>query len=113
MYPLVGRFAAVVQNLSPNSAGGCRRCSRAVRATGQLYFDLVTKVIEADWARGRTAVVGDASSSVSLFGDGTTLAMAGAQPRHPRCHIPRDFVPWRFSDAGRISVWLAQHRRAE
>jgi hypothetical protein len=25
----------------------------------------------------------------------------------------RDFVPWRFSDAGRISVWLAQHRRAE
>jgi 2-polyprenyl-6-methoxyphenol hydroxylase-like FAD-dependent oxidoreductase len=38
----------------------------------------VSKVIVADWARGRTALVGDASSCVSLFGDGTTLAIAGA-----------------------------------
>jgi 2-polyprenyl-6-methoxyphenol hydroxylase-like FAD-dependent oxidoreductase len=50
----------------------------AVRATGQLYFDSVSQVIVADWARGRTALVGDASSCVSLFGDGTTLTIAGA-----------------------------------
>jgi 2-polyprenyl-6-methoxyphenol hydroxylase-like FAD-dependent oxidoreductase len=30
------------------------------------------------WANGRVALVGDAASSVSLFGDGSTLAMAGA-----------------------------------
>jgi 2-polyprenyl-6-methoxyphenol hydroxylase-like FAD-dependent oxidoreductase len=50
----------------------------AMRATGQLYFDSVSKIIVADWARGRTALVGDASSCVSLFGDGTTLAIARA-----------------------------------
>jgi 2-polyprenyl-6-methoxyphenol hydroxylase-like FAD-dependent oxidoreductase len=50
----------------------------AVRATDQLYFDAVSQVIVADWGRGRTALLGDASSCVSLFGDGTTLAIAGA-----------------------------------
>jgi 2-polyprenyl-6-methoxyphenol hydroxylase-like FAD-dependent oxidoreductase len=50
----------------------------AVRATDQLYFDAVSQVIVADWTRGRTALLGDASSCVSLFGDGTTLAIAGA-----------------------------------
>jgi 2-polyprenyl-6-methoxyphenol hydroxylase-like FAD-dependent oxidoreductase len=50
----------------------------AVRATDQLYFDAVSQVVVADWARGRTVLVGDASSCVSLFGDGTTLAIAGA-----------------------------------
>ena len=63
-----------------NLRGGWRvpEMLAAVRATGQLYFDSVSKVIVADWARGRTALVGDASSCVSLFGDGTTLAIAGA-----------------------------------
>jgi dienelactone hydrolase len=27
------------------------------------------------------------------------------------CPTHRDFVPWRFSDADRISVWLAQQSR--
>ena len=31
-----------------------------------------------DWSRGRIALLGDAASCVSLFGDGSTLAMAGA-----------------------------------
>ena len=31
-----------------------------------------------DWARGRIALLGDASSCVSLFGDGSSLAIAGA-----------------------------------
>jgi 2-polyprenyl-6-methoxyphenol hydroxylase-like FAD-dependent oxidoreductase len=30
------------------------------------------------WANGHVALVGDAASSVSLLGDGSTLAMAGA-----------------------------------
>jgi 2-polyprenyl-6-methoxyphenol hydroxylase-like FAD-dependent oxidoreductase len=50
----------------------------AVRASAQLYFDSVSQVILADWARGRAALIGDASSCVSLFGDGSTLAIAGA-----------------------------------
>ena len=50
----------------------------AVRATSQLYFDSVSRVELTNWARGRIALVGDAASCVSLFGDGSTLAIAGA-----------------------------------
>jgi 2-polyprenyl-6-methoxyphenol hydroxylase-like FAD-dependent oxidoreductase len=50
----------------------------AVRASTELYFDSVSRVELASWARGRVALVGDASSCVSLFGDGSTLAIAGA-----------------------------------
>jgi 2-polyprenyl-6-methoxyphenol hydroxylase-like FAD-dependent oxidoreductase len=49
----------------------------AVRAASDLYFDSVAHVDVADWARGRIALLGDASSCVSLFGDGSTLAIAG------------------------------------
>jgi hypothetical protein len=38
----------------------------------------VSTVDLANWARGRVAVLGDASSCTSLFGDGSTLAIAGA-----------------------------------
>jgi 2-polyprenyl-6-methoxyphenol hydroxylase-like FAD-dependent oxidoreductase len=50
----------------------------AVRTSTALYFDAVSQVMMTDWARGRTALVGDAASCVSLFGDGSTLAIAGA-----------------------------------
>src|SRR6266851_2768299 len=33
------------------------------------------------------------------------------RPRHRRCPTSRDFVPWRFSDAGRRSVWIASSCR--
>jgi 2-polyprenyl-6-methoxyphenol hydroxylase-like FAD-dependent oxidoreductase len=50
----------------------------AVRAAGDMYFDSVARVEVANWARGRITLLGDASSCVSLFGDGSTLAIAGA-----------------------------------
>jgi 2-polyprenyl-6-methoxyphenol hydroxylase-like FAD-dependent oxidoreductase len=50
----------------------------AVRAAEDIYFDSVARVDVAHWARGRIALLGDASSCVSLFGDGSTLAIAGA-----------------------------------
>ncbi|MFD7262739.1 FAD-dependent monooxygenase [Streptomyces sp. NPDC059874] len=49
-----------------------------VRTTEELYFDAVSRVRMDRWSHGRTALLGDAASSVSLFGDGSTLAMAGA-----------------------------------
>jgi 2-polyprenyl-6-methoxyphenol hydroxylase-like FAD-dependent oxidoreductase len=48
------------------------------RATGDLWFDSVSQVRLDSWAERRIALLGDAASSVSLFGDGSTLAMAGA-----------------------------------
>jgi 2-polyprenyl-6-methoxyphenol hydroxylase-like FAD-dependent oxidoreductase len=48
------------------------------RATDDLWLDSVSQVRMDRWANGRIALVGDAASCVSLFGDGSTLAMAGA-----------------------------------
>ncbi|MCK2220307.1 FAD-dependent monooxygenase [Actinomadura sp. ATCC 31491] len=49
-----------------------------VRAATDLYFDSVSQVRLPRWWTGRVALLGDAASCVSLFGDGSTLAMAGA-----------------------------------
>jgi 2-polyprenyl-6-methoxyphenol hydroxylase-like FAD-dependent oxidoreductase len=51
----------------------------AVEGSDELYFDAVSRVSLPTWSAGRVAVVGDAASSVSLFGDGSTLAVLGAK----------------------------------
>ncbi len=43
-----------------------------------VYFDSVSQVRLPHWSHGRVALLGDAASSVSLFGEGSSLAMAGA-----------------------------------
>jgi len=49
-----------------------------VRAADDLYFDSVSRIKVPAWSRGRIGLVGDAASCVSLFGDGSSLAMIGA-----------------------------------
>jgi 2-polyprenyl-6-methoxyphenol hydroxylase-like FAD-dependent oxidoreductase len=49
-----------------------------VRAADDLYFDSVSRVQVPTWSRGRIGLIGDAASCVSLFGDGSSLAMVGA-----------------------------------
>ncbi|WP_163510261.1 FAD-dependent monooxygenase [Fodinicola acaciae] len=49
-----------------------------VRAADDLYFDSVSQVRLPAWSRGRVTLIGDAASCVSLFGDGSSLAMVGA-----------------------------------
>ncbi|MFG2819368.1 FAD-dependent monooxygenase [Kitasatospora sp. NPDC048365] len=49
-----------------------------VRGAEDLWFDAVSRVRIDRWSNGRIGLLGDAASSVSLFGDGSTLAMAGA-----------------------------------
>ncbi|WP_326819797.1 FAD-dependent monooxygenase [Streptosporangium sp. NBC_01756] len=49
-----------------------------VRTAEDLYFDSVSQVRLPRWWNGRVALLGDAASCVSLFGDGSTLAMTGA-----------------------------------
>ncbi|QNE20591.1 monooxygenase [Kribbella qitaiheensis] len=43
-----------------------------------IWLDAVSQVRLDSWANARIALLGDAASSVSLFGDGSTLALAGA-----------------------------------
>ncbi|MFE3074862.1 FAD-dependent monooxygenase [Nocardia tengchongensis] len=49
-----------------------------LRAAEDIYFDSVSRISLPHWSIGRVALLGDAGSSLSLFGDGSTLAIAGA-----------------------------------
>jgi 2-polyprenyl-6-methoxyphenol hydroxylase-like FAD-dependent oxidoreductase len=63
-------------------AGGGWRTAElldVVRSSPDLYFDAVSRVRIASWSKGRVALVGDAASSVSLFGEGSSMAMVGAK----------------------------------
>jgi 2-polyprenyl-6-methoxyphenol hydroxylase-like FAD-dependent oxidoreductase len=44
-----------------------------------LYFDAVSKVVLPSWSAGRVVLLGDSAASVSLFGDGSSMAIAGAR----------------------------------
>ncbi len=50
-----------------------------LRATEDLYFHSVSQVRLPNWSQGRVALLGDAATSLSLFGDGSSLAMTGAR----------------------------------
>jgi 2-polyprenyl-6-methoxyphenol hydroxylase-like FAD-dependent oxidoreductase len=47
-------------------------------AADDTYFDAVTRVDVPRWSRGRITLLGDAASCVSLFGEGSSAAIAGA-----------------------------------
>lgn len=49
-----------------------------MHAADDLYFDSVSQVRLDQWSNNRVALLGDAASCISLFGDGSSLAMAGA-----------------------------------
>jgi 2-polyprenyl-6-methoxyphenol hydroxylase-like FAD-dependent oxidoreductase len=49
-----------------------------LRNATDMYFDAISQVRLPAWSDGRVALVGDAATSVSLFGDGSSLAMTGA-----------------------------------
>ncbi|NUT19863.1 MAG: monooxygenase [Hamadaea sp.] len=69
------------RRLAEAYAGGGWRIPEMLRHAGEtddLYFDAVSRVSLERWSAGRVVLLGDAASSVSLFGDGSTLAMAGA-----------------------------------
>lgn len=50
-----------------------------LRAAGDLYLDGVCRVHLGRWSSGRVVLVGDAASCVSLFGEGSSMAMVGAR----------------------------------
>ncbi|OLV18724.1 FAD-dependent monooxygenase [Deinococcus marmoris] len=49
-----------------------------LHAAPDVYFDAVSVVQTPRWSQGRVALLGDAASCLSLFGEGSSLAMAGA-----------------------------------
>jgi 2-polyprenyl-6-methoxyphenol hydroxylase-like FAD-dependent oxidoreductase len=51
----------------------------ALEASDDVYFDAVTRVSTPSWSVGRVALVGDAASSITIFGVGSSTAIAGAR----------------------------------
>jgi 2-polyprenyl-6-methoxyphenol hydroxylase-like FAD-dependent oxidoreductase len=47
-------------------------------AADDLYFDSVSQVRMPTWSHGRVTLLGDAASCMSLFGNGSSLAITGA-----------------------------------
>ncbi|MEZ0366142.1 FAD-dependent oxidoreductase [Mycobacterium sp. pUA109] len=75
-----------------------------LQAADDLYFDAVSRVHLPRWSTGRVALLGDAASSLSLFGDGSTLAIAGAHTLAEE--LAR--TPARLSDA--LARYEQRHR---
>ena len=48
------------------------------RTADDVYFDDVSRIRVRHWSRGRTVLVGDAAGCVSLLGEGSSMAVAGA-----------------------------------
>jgi 2-polyprenyl-6-methoxyphenol hydroxylase-like FAD-dependent oxidoreductase len=61
-----------------------------VRTADDLYFDSVSQVRLPQWSTGRVTLLGDAAACVSLFGDGSSLAMAGAETLATALASPSD-----------------------
>jgi 2-polyprenyl-6-methoxyphenol hydroxylase-like FAD-dependent oxidoreductase len=62
-------------------AGGGWRTAEVlerVRETDDLYCDAAAAVRLPSWSRGRIGLLGDASSAASFLGDGSSLAIVGA-----------------------------------
>jgi 2-polyprenyl-6-methoxyphenol hydroxylase-like FAD-dependent oxidoreductase len=57
----------------------CPEILHAMATVSDIYFDRVSQVRMDQWAKGRTALIGDAAACVSLLaGEGTGLAIAEA-----------------------------------
>jgi len=76
-----------------------------VRNAEDVYFDAVSRVRLDRWASGRIVLLGDAASCVSLFGEGSSLAIAGAATL-------ADAIAAHPTDpAAALRAYEAQHRR--
>jgi 2-polyprenyl-6-methoxyphenol hydroxylase-like FAD-dependent oxidoreductase len=75
-----------------------------VRAADDLYFDSVSRVRLPAWSQGRVALLGDAASCMSLFGNGSSLAITGAATLARVLHATPD------DHATAFRAYEAEHR---
>jgi 2-polyprenyl-6-methoxyphenol hydroxylase-like FAD-dependent oxidoreductase len=74
-----------------------------VRTADDIYFDSVSRVRMDRWSAGRVVLLGDAASCVSLFGEGSSLAIAGAATLAHALH--------RHDPATALRAYEEEHRR--
>lgn len=72
------RPAAVLERAYAGMGWRAPEVLERARAADDLWSDSISRVRLPRWSQGRTVLVGDAASAVSLFGEGSSLAIAGA-----------------------------------
>ena len=77
-YRDIARHRQIVLDAYAGAGWEVPRLLDALREADEFYFDAVSAVKLPSWSRGRITLVGDAASCVSLLGDGSSLAIAGA-----------------------------------
>jgi 2-polyprenyl-6-methoxyphenol hydroxylase-like FAD-dependent oxidoreductase len=73
------RASHLIENAYRGSGWITDRALQAWHDADDTYFDRVTRMNVPAWATGRVVLVGDASSCVSLFGEGSSNAILGAK----------------------------------
>ena len=78
--PRVGRERkAILERVFGDVGWECPQMLRAMDQVEDIYFDRVSQIRMDGWSKGRTMLIGDAASCVSLMaGEGTGLAMTEA-----------------------------------
>lgn len=76
-----------------------------VREASDIYFDSVSQVRLSPWSKRRVTLLGDAASCLSLFGDGSTLAIAGAHT------LAQELAAGRTDHAAAFDRYEARHRK--
>jgi len=72
------------------------------QAAEDVFFDAVSVVDLPSWSTGRIALVGDAASCVSLLGDGSSLAIAGAHTLATALSADGAFARYEAEHRGRV-----------
>ncbi|MBD3940239.1 FAD-dependent monooxygenase [Microbacterium sp. NEAU-LLC] len=76
----VGREAqiALLRDVYGGSGWRAAEFLAAVDDAPDLYFDRVRRVTADSWSRGRVVLLGDAASSLTILGEGSSMALLGA-----------------------------------
>jgi 2-polyprenyl-6-methoxyphenol hydroxylase-like FAD-dependent oxidoreductase len=76
----VGREAQLALLHDVYGASGWRAAEflAALEDAPDLYFDRVRRVSADSWSQGRVALLGDAASSLTILGEGSSMALLGA-----------------------------------
>lgn len=77
----VGRAAqvALLRECYASTGWRAREFLDALDGADDLYFDRVRRVNAQPWWRGRVVLLGDAASSLTILGEGSSMALLGAR----------------------------------
>ncbi|MBW9092381.1 FAD-dependent monooxygenase [Microbacterium jejuense] len=74
-----GAQVALLRDLYASMGWRAAEFLAALDDVPDLYFDRVRRVAARSWARGRVGLLGDAASSLTILGEGSSMALLGAR----------------------------------